>query len=249
MAQKRFHLTPEGPMPCSVDPSNPRSRGCFYGGEHYDTPDAAEDAYAEQMGGTVPSAETRAAGSPESFSAEEFEAAARHFSSANDLTAPEARALAHRLRYAPEPSGEDEMYRGMTGYGGISGVSWDELGEGSRLPMKPRSWTSDERVADGFSWDQSADEDDPSIKSVLVVAEGGIEGAWIHEHSEFDWQAEMVSTSGVFVVDSIESRDGGDVSVEDSESILISGHWETTELDDEGWHRATVPFVVDSQKD
>jgi len=249
MAQKRFHLTPEGPMPCSVDSSNPLSRGCFYGGDHYDTPTAAEAAFAEKMGGAVPPAETRVAGSAEAFSTEEFEAAARHFSSANDLSAPEARALAQKLRYDPEPSGEEAMFRGMTGYGGISGVSWEELQEGSRLPMKPRSWTSDERVADEFSWDSSADEDDPSIKSVLVVAESGIEGVWIHEHSEFDWQAEMVSTSGVFVVDSIESRDGGDASPEDSESILISGHWETTRLDDEGWRLAITPFSVDFQED
>lgn len=235
----RFHLTPEGPKPCSVDPANPSSRGCSYGeGGHYGTVAEAEVAFADQMGGAIPAPES-AEGS--SIDAEALKSAIEHFSVANDLTAPEARALAHRLRTAPEHSGEREMYRGMTGYGGISGVSWDQLQPGSRLPMEPRSWTDDEQVADGFSWDDSADEDDPSIKSVLIVAQDGIEGVPIQEHSQFSWQNEMVSTAGTFVVDSIEDRDGGD-SLEDAESITVYGHWETAQLDDEEWERALTPF-------
>ncbi len=238
----RFHLTPEGPKPCSVDPANPSSRGCSYGeGGHYSTVAEAKSAFADQMGGAIPAPESMEESRRE---AEAFRAAIEHFSVANDLTAPEARALAHRLRTAPEHSGDREMYRGMTGYGGISGVSWDQLQPGARLPMEPRSWTDTEQVADEFSWDQTADEDDPSIKSVLIVAQQGIEGVPIQEHSRFGWQNEMVSTAGTFVVDSIESRDSGG-SWEDAESISIIGHWETTELDDEQWEAALRPYSLD----
>lgn len=239
----RFHLTPEGPKPCSVDPANPKSRGCGYGdGGHYGTAAEAEAAFEAQMGGALPIAESARAS--EVYSAEELRSAIEHFTVANDLSHPEARALAHRLRTAAEHSGPVEMFRGMTGYGGISGVSWEELGEGSRLTMKPRSWTDSEQVADEFSWDQTADEDDPSIKSVLIVAEGGIEGISVREHSKFDWQNEMVSTAGVFVVNSIESRDG-DGSWEEAESISVIGHWETAELDDEQWEAALRPYSLD----
>lgn len=236
----RFHLTPEGPKPCSVDPSNPNSRGCGYGEDgHYGSSAEAETAFAEKMGGAVPEAQ-----SSEAYSREELRSAIAHFTVANDLSHPEAKALAHRLRTAAEHSGPGEMYRGMTGYGGISGVSWDELQEGSRLSMKPRSWTDDEQVADEFSWDQTADEDDPSIKSVLIIAEGGIEGVHVREDSAFDWQNEMVSAAGVFVVDSIESRDGGG-SWEDAESISVIGHWETEDLDDEQWEASLKPYSLD----
>lgn len=130
----RFHLTPEGPKPCSVDPANPKSRGCSYGdGGHYGTAAEAESAFEAQMGGAVPIA-ARATDSI-SYSPEELRSAIEHFTVANDLSHPEARALAHRLRTAAEHSGPVEMYRGMTGYGGISGVSWEELGEGSRLTL------------------------------------------------------------------------------------------------------------------
>lgn len=238
----RFHLTPEGPKPCSVDPANPKSRGCGYGdGGHYGSPAEAEAAFATQMGGAVPIAASARA--TEAYSAEELRSAIEHFTVANDLSHPEARALAHRLRTAAEHSGPIEMYRGMTSYGGISGVSWDQLRPGARLPMEPRSWTDDERVADEFSWDQTADEDDPSIKSVLIVAEQGIEGVPIQEHSKFGWQNEMVSTAGTFVVDWVEDRDGGD-SPEDAESIAIYGHWGTRELDDEQWESALRPYSL-----
>lgn len=239
----RFHLTPEGPKPCSVDPANPKSRGCRYGdGGHYGTAAEAESAFEAQMGGAVPIAVK--ATDATSYSSDELRSAIEHFTVANDLSHPEARALAHKLRTDAEHSGPIEMYRGMTGYGGISGVPWSELKEGSRLFMKPRSWTDDAQVADEFSWDQTADEDDPSIKSVLLVAEGGIEGVSVREHSKFDWQNEMVSTAGVFVVDRIEFRDNAS-SIEDAECIAVIGHWETTELDDEQWEAALKPYFLD----
>lgn len=53
----RYHLTPEGPRPCSVDETNPRSRGCSYGaGGHFGALQDAESAYEEQMGGSIPQA-------------------------------------------------------------------------------------------------------------------------------------------------------------------------------------------------
>lgn len=238
----RFHLTPEGPKPCSVDPANPSSRGCHYGeGGHYGSPADAELAFAEQMGGAVPEVQIS-----ESYSQEELRSAIAHFTVANDLSHPEAKALVHRLRTASEHSGPGKMYRGMTGYGGISGVSWNDLQEGSRLSMKPRSWTDDEQVADEFSWDQTADEDDPSIRSVLIVAEGGIEGVHVREDSEFDWQNEMVSTAGTFVVDSIEPRDSAE-SWQQAESISVIGHWETEDLNDEEWEKSLRPFILENR--
>lgn len=241
----RLHLTPQGPRPCRADLDRPNSPGCRYqDGGHYGTVEEAESAFAERMGGAVPAAQR--AGAAESYSAEELRSAIQHFTVANDLTDPEARALAHRLRTASEHSGESEMYRGMTGYGGISGVSWSELQAGSRLSMQPRSWTDSEQVADEFSWDQSADEDDPAIKSVIIVAESGIEGVHVREDSTFEWQNEMVSTAGTFVVDRIEDRDGGELiedseGLEGAESIAIYGHWETDELDDDQWEDALKP--------
>ncbi len=238
----RIHLTPEGPRPCRADPDRPNSPGCRYQKDgHYGTVQEAEAAFAEKMGGAVPQAQSAQA--VESYSAEELRSAIQHFTVANDLTDPAARALAHKLRTASEHSGEIKMYRGLNAYGHISGVSWSELGEGSRLTMQPRSWTDSEQVADGFSWDQSADEDDLSIKSVLIVAESGIEGVHVREDSTFDWQNEMVSTAGTFVVDRIEDRESTELlkdaeSLEEAEYIAVYGHWETVELDDEQWEAA-----------
>lgn len=74
----RFHLTPEGPKPCSVDPSNPNSRGCSYGeGGHYSSPAEAETAFAEKMGGAVPLAVS--ATDATSYSSEELRSAIEHF--------------------------------------------------------------------------------------------------------------------------------------------------------------------------
>ena len=45
-----YHLTPAGPKPCSVDPSNPRSRGCSYGNsDHYSSLPEAAQAYEAQL--------------------------------------------------------------------------------------------------------------------------------------------------------------------------------------------------------
>lgn len=45
-----YHLTPEGPRRCSVDPSNPNSRGCKYeGGMHFDRFDDAMEVYTENL--------------------------------------------------------------------------------------------------------------------------------------------------------------------------------------------------------
>ena len=54
MAKVRYHLGPQGPGVCRVDLSNPRSKGCPFGGEsgsenHFATMAEAESAYAEQM--------------------------------------------------------------------------------------------------------------------------------------------------------------------------------------------------------
>lgn len=45
-----YHLTPEGPRRCSVDPSNPNSGGCKYeGGMHFDRFDDAMEVYTENL--------------------------------------------------------------------------------------------------------------------------------------------------------------------------------------------------------
>ena len=50
MAKGQIHLTPDGPAPCSADPSKPGARGCPYGaGGHFATEQEAEQAYAELM--------------------------------------------------------------------------------------------------------------------------------------------------------------------------------------------------------
>lgn len=54
MAKGDFHLGPNGPGRCSVDPSNPNSTGCPYGGEsgeedHYKTREEAEVVYGKRM--------------------------------------------------------------------------------------------------------------------------------------------------------------------------------------------------------
>lgn len=74
----RFHLTPEGPKPCSVDPANPKSRGCGYGdGGHYGTAAEAGTAFEAQMGGAVPLAVS--ATDATSYSPEELRSAIEHF--------------------------------------------------------------------------------------------------------------------------------------------------------------------------
>lgn len=44
-----YHLTPEGPRRCSVDRSNPRSRGCPLGGTHFDSYEDAMEVYTEDL--------------------------------------------------------------------------------------------------------------------------------------------------------------------------------------------------------
>lgn len=44
-----YHLTPEGPRRCSVDRSNPNSRGCKYEGMHFDRFDDAMEVYTENL--------------------------------------------------------------------------------------------------------------------------------------------------------------------------------------------------------
>lgn len=52
---KRFHIGENGPGECGVDPSNPNSRGCPFGGEsgdenHFDSMKEAQDAFEKKMG-------------------------------------------------------------------------------------------------------------------------------------------------------------------------------------------------------
>ena len=44
-----YHLTPEGPRRCSVDRSNPNSRGCPLGGTHFDSFEDAMEVYTEDL--------------------------------------------------------------------------------------------------------------------------------------------------------------------------------------------------------
>lgn len=89
-----FHITPDGPKPCSVDSSNPRSRGCKYAGEHFDELSSAteryealmEDATAQSLQGVSSSGQSQAvelAQSAGALSAEQSRIYA-HWSVAND---------------------------------------------------------------------------------------------------------------------------------------------------------------------
>jgi len=50
MAKGQIHLTPDGPAPCSADPSKPGARGCPYSaGGHFATEALAEEAYGALM--------------------------------------------------------------------------------------------------------------------------------------------------------------------------------------------------------
>lgn len=54
MAKVRYHLAPQGPDICRADPSNPKAKGCPYGGvsgseNHFDTMAEAESAYERKM--------------------------------------------------------------------------------------------------------------------------------------------------------------------------------------------------------
>ncbi len=54
MAKVRYHLAPQGPDICRADPSNPKAKGCPYGGEsgsenHFNTMAEAEAAYEQKM--------------------------------------------------------------------------------------------------------------------------------------------------------------------------------------------------------
>lgn len=55
-------MTPEGPALCKADPSNPRSRGCKYSGQHFSTAVEAERAYAKMMGGELPTSGKKSVG-------------------------------------------------------------------------------------------------------------------------------------------------------------------------------------------
>lgn len=46
---RQYHLTPEGPRVCKVDPTNPNSRGCPLGGMHFDQFDDAMAVYTENL--------------------------------------------------------------------------------------------------------------------------------------------------------------------------------------------------------
>lgn len=45
----QYHLTPEGPRKCSVDPSKPNSRGCKYDSMHFDNFEDAMEVYSEEL--------------------------------------------------------------------------------------------------------------------------------------------------------------------------------------------------------
>lgn len=54
MAKVRYHLAPQGPDICRADPSNPKAKGCPYGGasgseNHFNTMAEAEVAYELKM--------------------------------------------------------------------------------------------------------------------------------------------------------------------------------------------------------
>lgn len=48
----QYHLTPEGPRKCSVDPSKPNSRGCKYDSMHFDSFDDAMEVYEDNLKAT-----------------------------------------------------------------------------------------------------------------------------------------------------------------------------------------------------
>jgi len=63
MAEK-FHVGPNGPGICRVDPANPNSKGCPFdpestGANHFDTAKEADQAFEKTMGGAVSEPATR----------------------------------------------------------------------------------------------------------------------------------------------------------------------------------------------
>jgi len=122
-----YHLTPAGPKPCRVDPSNPRSRGCKYG-EHYDSLSEATASYEAFL-------EDEAEGHLTGMSA----AAVRGFSNGEptpgELSAERSRTYAHwsvanhhlhnssaigspqELYYYSSPQGRLELERRRARYG------------------------------------------------------------------------------------------------------------------------------------
>lgn len=57
MALGQIHLTPKGPKPCTANPSKPGGRACRYTANgHFEKMSEAEEAFASQVGGTIPTA-------------------------------------------------------------------------------------------------------------------------------------------------------------------------------------------------
>ena len=122
-----FHITPDGPKRCRVDPSNPRSRGCKYG-EHFDQLSSAterfeslmEDATAESLQGVSSTQQMQAvelAQSAGALSAEQSRLYA-HWSVANDhLHNGSAIGSPQELFYYSSPQGRLELERRRLRYG------------------------------------------------------------------------------------------------------------------------------------
>jgi len=122
-----FHITPDGPKRCRVEPSNPRSRGCKYG-EHFDQLSSAterfeslmEDATAESLQGVSSTQQMQAvelAQSAGALSAEQSRLYA-HWSVANGhLHNGSAIGSLQELFYYSSPQGRLELERRRLRYG------------------------------------------------------------------------------------------------------------------------------------
>lgn len=63
MALGQIHLTPKGPKPCTANPSKPGGRACRYTANgHFEKMSEAEEAFASQVGGTIPTATRKDSG-------------------------------------------------------------------------------------------------------------------------------------------------------------------------------------------
>ena len=132
-----FHITPDGPKRCRVDPSNPRSRGCRYG-EHFDQLSSATDRFETLM-------EDATAESLQGVSSTEQMQAVELAQSAGALSAEQSRLYAHwsldnghlhngsaigspqELFYYSSPQGRLELERRNSRHGSRGSNPYEEI--------------------------------------------------------------------------------------------------------------------------
>lgn len=136
-----------------------------------------------------------------------LENAIRHFTVANDLTHPEAAALAEHLTanaaVSPRP-----VFRGLYGTH-LSGIPYHQIEPGLLVHLPAASSSPNQEVAESFSWDDTGDDDDYAVTLELLDAEG-VDIAWA---SQFPDQEEWLLTDGNYVIESIDTHPHDDMQL------------------------------------